>query len=568
MDTPDIEAAKDKLRTGAESLAKGRTADAEAAFQAALALAPGYAPANHNLGLIRLRRGDAALALPYLEDAARAMPSGTTFLALAECYEALGQPERAIEYYKPVLEQTDQTAETWTNYAQLLEGCGRKEEAAAAYRAALSRDPGNVTAAIKLSWMVWRTDHQQAIDLLEKCLSEAGENAASRIKVLGALILFKEWKARIDADRPPYHASSMNELFFSAAANLLADFQRACETVLEGAPTDHWARMNLGLAYFASEDRESAQQCFHAVGEATGNVMAKSVRFDAAFFDTLQSVSDADLLDGLPPVETARSVSFADNDILYMACNSTYFDAFAKPLLRSLADKGPESQVHVHLMDSAPDHTATVTDFCDSLAPLRIAVSVERPDLSKADIVTARAYFHAIRFIRFYHHLQIYGKTLWLMDVDGLFNLPPATFFSSARDCDVAMRVRPGRLEPWNQFNACLFGVAPTERGLTYLHAAAAYIAHFYRLGPMAWGIDQLAMYAAYIDLERRGAAPTVHFLDEKVLDYDYRDDGVLWCSSGVTKFAALNAKNAGTDPTASPYDRAFARYAGNDPRA
>ena len=87
MGEPDLEAAKTQLRIGAEALAGGRMADAERAFQDALSLSPGYAPANHNLGLIRLRRGDPSSALPYLEAAAQAMPSGTTFVALAECYD-------------------------------------------------------------------------------------------------------------------------------------------------------------------------------------------------------------------------------------------------------------------------------------------------------------------------------------------------------------------------------------------------------------------------------------------------------------------------------------------------
>ena len=562
MGDSETEAAKAKLRTGADALAQGRIADAEAAFQDALAILPGYAPANHNLGLIRLRRGDAQLALPYLEDAARGMPSGTTYIALAQCYDALGQPDKAVQYYKPALDQTEQNAETWTTFGQLLESTGRKTEAADAYHTALAKAPDNTTAALKLGWIVWRIEPRRAIELLERCLTAVGTNHANRIKVLGTLVLFKEWQARLDAGLPPYHATTMNELFFHSAGGMLTELLNACDSLLAQHPDDPWARMNRGLALFAQEKREDAQACFSAVGNATGNAMANSIRFDSAFFDALQNVSDAELLDNLPAVETARSASFPDDNILYMACNGAYFDAFAVPLLRSLAEKAPEAQVHIHLMDSAPDHTDAVNAFCEALAPLRVAISVERPDLSAADIMTARAYFHAIRFIRFYHHVQIYGKALWLMDVDGLFNLPPDAFFAQAGGFDVSMRVRPGRLEPWNQFNACLFGVAPTERGTAYLRLTAAYIAHFYRQGPLAWGIDQLAMYAAYVDMERRSLVPSVHFLDENVLDYEYRDNGILWCSSGTTKFTALNAENVDTDPQATPYDRAFARYA------
>jgi len=559
--TSDIDAAKSLLRSGAQALAEGRAADAETAFQTALQHAPGFAPANHNLGLIRLRRGDPASALPYLEDAAKAMPSGTTHVALAECYDALGRVEKAIDTYKPALEQSDQDSSVWSSYAQLLEGARRKSEAAEAYRVALEKDPRNIDAALKLGWIIWRETPESAIELLKQTLTAVEQDTTSRIKVQGTLVLFEEWFARIRDGKPPYHASSLDELFFTTAAARLDAMGRDCDTLLEAQPGAPWPSMTRGLVDFAQGDHESAQAHFAQVAAATGNPMAGSIRFDPTFFDEISATTDADLLNGLPPVETVRSATFLANDVLYMACNASYFDAFAVPLLRSLAATASGTQVHIHLMDSDPGHTATADAFCASLTELAIALSVERPDLSGADIMTARAYFHAIRFIRFYHHVQIYDKTLWLMDVDGLFNLPPDTFFDAARGSDVAMRVRPGRLEPWNQFNACLFGVAPTSNAEKYLHATAAYIAHFYRKGPLAWGIDQLAMYSAYVDCQRRGTAPSVYLLDEKVLDYEYQEDGVLWCSSGSTKFMALNAKDVESNPEATPYDRAFARY-------
>ncbi len=138
-------------------------------------------------------------------------------------------------------------------------------------------------------------------------------------------------------------------------------------------------------------------------------------------------------------------------------------------------------------------------------------------------------------------------------------------FFSGRGGADVAMRVRPGRLEPWNQFNACMVAVRPTENGLRYIHAVSAYIAHFYTTGELPWGIDQLPMYSAFHDLQRRDLAPTLHFLDETVLDYGYRDEGIVWCSSGSTKYTALNREQVENDPDATAFDRAFARYVSAD---
>ncbi len=319
--------------------------------------------------------------------------------------------------------------------------------------------------------------------------------------------------------------------------------------------------MTAGLATFSSGDTDNSQLKFAEVTAPSLRPMAQAIRFDTPFFDKLKKTTDEDLLSGLPIVETIREGVFKKDDVLYMACNSTYFDMFAKPLLLSLADQGPGNEVHIHLMDSPQSHTEQADRFCSDLKNVRTALSIERPEFSDDSLVSRRAYFHAIRFIRYYHHFKQYQRCLWLMDVDGLFNKSPETFFSESRGSDICLRARPGRLEPWNQFNACLVGTRPTGTATKYLHHVAAYIAHFYQDKQLPWGIDQLAMYASFVDLQRRGTAPGIGFLDDRILDYEYRDDSVLWCSSGVGKLTSPSGKSVEDDPNATPYDLAFTRY-------
>lgn len=323
--------------------------------------------------------------------------------------------------------------------------------------------------------------------------------------------------------------------------------------------------MTNGLAVFASGEVDQAQSIFSSVTDEVLRPMAQAIRFDSSFFDELEATVDEDLSLGLPVVETLKAATFSNSDILYMACNSTYFDMFAKPLLRSLANKSQKSEVHIHLMDSSPDHSDSALRFCSNLQNVYTALSVERPDFSGADLRSKRAYFHAIRFIRYYHHFKHYQRSLWLMDVDGLFNRSPDSLFSDFQDADVCLRARPGRLEPWNQFNACLVGSRPTSTTVKYLHRVAAYIAYFYREDQLPWGIDQLAMYASFLDLQKRGAAPKLGFLNETILDYEYREDSVLWCSSGVAKHTSSSGKTIDQDPYATDYDRAFSRFASHD---
>ena len=51
------------------------------------------------------------------------------------------------------------------------------------------------------------------------------------------------------------------------------------------------------------------------------------------------------------------------------------------------------------------------------------------------------------------------------MDVDALFWRDPRALYEALGADDVAMRIRPGRLEPWNQFNACIVGASAGSHG-------------------------------------------------------------------------------------------------------
>ncbi len=365
----------------------------------------------------------------------------------------------------------------------------------------------------------------------------------------------------MDKGLPPYHARSLDEQFFSTSIDTLTDLRDQASELAQRDNNDHWAWMMAGQAHFALRDVEAAQACFSSVYRTFDHPMCGAIRFDKPFFDEISKRTDEDLEKNLVSVETVKSVPFEQNDILYMSCNAHYFEAFAKLLLLSLNEVSQHSQVHIHLMDSPPDHVISAREFCARLKNVQTAVSVERPDFSGKDFDAKRSYFHAIRFIRFYSHLRSYGKTLWLMDVDGLFHHAPDRIFDGFSNADVAMRVRPGRLEPWNQFNACLVGVRPNAKGLKYIHDICAYLIHFYEADIFPWGIDQLAMYACFYNLQSNGIEPSIHLLDEKALDYEYIDDGILWCSSGTLKHTAPSQGDLESDPNATPFDKAFAHY-------
>jgi hypothetical protein len=251
-------------------------------------------------------------------------------------------------------------------------------------------------------------------------------------------------------------------------------------------------------------------------------------------------MTDADLTASLPPCLNVTPPAPDAAGVLYLACDPVYFTAFALPMLCSVAENSPHTPVHLHVMDAMPEQIAHILNFCKRLAPLRFALSTERPGLQGAPQKEARCYYHAVRFIRFYEHLKLYGCPLWLADVDAIVNRDLGELFALLNGRDAAMRIRPGRLEPWNQFNACVLGASQSDRSRDYHRQVAAYAAHFHQRNGLRWGIDQLAMYGVFADLQDRGGAPDLALLGEREVDYDYRHDGFIWCNSGGKKFQHL----------------------------
>ena len=166
---------------GNRAEAEGRSAEACAAYRAAVDAAPRYAPAHLNLGIGLEAAGDAggalqsyerALALdpadPYVnynlgkllctrEDPERAerllrralecKPGlAEANVVLANLYDARGDLRAAAAQLEAVLKQRPQYLGALLNYAAVLQKMGRWRDAESALRRALVADPGNIDA--------------------------------------------------------------------------------------------------------------------------------------------------------------------------------------------------------------------------------------------------------------------------------------------------------------------------------------------------------------------------------------------------------------------------------------
>jgi tetratricopeptide (TPR) repeat protein len=529
------------LQRGNQAFAQGALAEADLSFRRCLELSPNNPVVLHNLGAVAYRRGDIQQAEELLSRAraGKSVPP-ETFLLLGQIYQSTKREAQALQCYETLLEAIPNHYQAAMLLGDLRDRLGDKPGARDSYRIAFEAQSTDIAAGIKYAKAVWPKEPAKTVTILEGLLGIAGTNLRIRCAVLEALILHKEWWERIKRGLAPYHATRVDELFYTHALPYVEDYAATCAALAEANPADAGAKIALGVAKFCLRDRAGAEEMFTAAPERTAGHILETVRFAPQFYTELAAFSDDDLLRGMPPIEDLTPKVPEPAGVLYLGCNFSYFRAFTLPMLCSLREHSPATPVHIHIMDASEAEAAFAVAFCEKLRPLRFAVSVERPNLQNAPVMEGRCYYHAVRLVRYYRHLIEYGCPLWLMDVDAVVNADLHPLFAQLGNSDAAMRVRPGRMEPWNQFNASIVGANTTEASLAYFRLVAAYLAYFFQRKQLRWGIDQLAMYGVFADLEARGKAPKLALLGEREIDYDYRPDAFVWCNSGVGKFRHL----------------------------
>lgn len=545
-----------------------RTGDNDAAiswFQLCADQAPEHPLAALNLGILLTNKKKYAEAISYLERAVKLTPNLNSVTALANALLRAGKTDDAVRYFKDIIRSVPGHVPTLLQLGEIGDQNGDRKGAREYYRQATEADNTDLNAAIKYAIASWADDPAETVAVLDRHLARPELESEGRAKILLGLIIYKEFHERIKRGLMPYHATDLKELFFNYTKSEFAELRKLCLEEANKNPSSASAQIKKFMALFCSGDRVGAQQTLASFRDVMAGQVWDAVNFDPAFYQMLEQFTDADLVKGLPSVQDIITAEFSDRPVAYLSCNYMYFENFAAPMLRSLADIAPGEQAHVHIMDATEEQLAAATSFCKSLSSIAIALSVEQPGVDKKGIMVARSYYHAIRFIRYYQHLVHYKRTLWLMDVDALFNRDPNAMYEVLGEKDAAMRIRAGRLEPWNQFNACIVAGTPSAPSLAYFRLIAAYIAHFYQKQGLRWGIDQLAMYGVFEYMRDEGRAPDLAFLDDKAIDYDYLENGIIWCNSGRNKFLHLQRNPDGSiavdDPDRAAYIKLFDKY-------
>jgi tetratricopeptide (TPR) repeat protein len=541
-------------------------AETEAKLRQCLTRDPHHILALLNLGVLLTNKGQLPEAQQLLLRAAQIHPSADTIHALASLYEKAGHFDEAAKHLRVFLAGNPNDVGTLKRLAVLSDRMSDDFAKNEYYRRAWEAAPADIDAGVGYVDSSFDDNPAIAGEVMEKLLAAHAHDNGALTAIYARLLYFNEFYERIKRGLMPYHATALDELFFKYSS---AHFENFRELQVKRAETEPLtANMLLGrlTTLFCSRDRAGAQRCLDALAPAIQNNPWEVVTFDPAFYANLETQSDDDLFGTLAPIVPVLSPAFTGEHVTYLACNHAYFERFATMLMRSFAATTPGGQLHMHIMDATEAQIADAAAFCRSIDTVTIALSVENPGVDALGLVAARSYYHAVRFIRFYQHVKQYGRTLWMMDVDALFNRDARELYQVLGDKDCAFRIRAGRLEPWNQFSAAVIGATGRPRSVGYFRLVAAYIAHFQKQDKLRWGIDQLAMYGAFEYLNDFGRAPSVSFLNDRIMDQTYLPEGIVWFTAGKKKFT----RPAGGSDTLTEAERRqlkywqlFDRYAG-----
>jgi thioredoxin-like negative regulator of GroEL len=275
---------------GFDALQANRLGDAEAAFQAALAINAQDADALGGLGLVRQRQGKDAEARDLLERAIAAAPdkaaqwqsalNGATVateLASAKALARSGQYAQAAEQLRAVIAKGGDTTGAQAMLADMQARSGDLSGAETSYRAVLARQPDNAVALIGLAGVLTKRGREaEAQTLLAKAEATGHGQSAGQARA-------QQLRQQAEQTTDP-----------QAAIGLL-------RAAMAAAPSDPWVRLDLARA-LAKQGQAAEGQALMAALTETARPSPDALHAAALFaMETHQPDEAVALAERIPP---------------------------------------------------------------------------------------------------------------------------------------------------------------------------------------------------------------------------------------------------------------------------
>lgn len=390
---------------------------------------------------------------------------------------------------------------------------------------------------------------EEAIAALEKYVSETPLDPGSLANLRYRIMLYRAPLVRRMRGLADYGVS-WADTYRWPDSDSLGHLKAALDAQVAAGAKGAATKLLLAYAAAAEGDWDSANAHLAGVRSGTERTPADFTAFGKAFHSNLDAVTDADIFAGLAPVQRILAPPPQTGETLFVSSDPKYFVKFTIPFLRRLDAMAAPADVHVHLLDGPESEWASAREALGAFSNTRVTLTAEASGVAAQGAVSARTYYHAVRYLRLFEELQRCRSPMWILDVDIHVQRDPRPLFTSLAHADVAMRTHPCAFESVMKIAASCIGVAPTPLGIAYARRVAAYITHWRKLGTWGWGIDQVALFSSYAHMDTMGTAPETLFLDDTAITGPTGNSGILKHDHGVDKY--VNADTfKGTDPSA-----------------
>lgn len=241
---------------GATLLESGRPADAAAAFQRAVDLAPDYAPARSGLGSALRLQGRSEEAIDQLRRAIDLSPDfDDARTNLANAFADRGQWTEAIARYQEVVTRRPDSVDVQTNLGIALARSNRPEEAARHFRASVALAPDTAKPHVNLGQILLTLGNVgEAVDELSRAVEIDPADAPAHYELGHAYLAGQRFTEAIEQFRltvalSPSSVEARNNLGVAlGSAGRVGEAIEAFRSALQLDPQSRDAQANLQAA--------------------------------------------------------------------------------------------------------------------------------------------------------------------------------------------------------------------------------------------------------------------------------------------------------------------------------
>lgn len=268
----DLEAAERLFLQALASHQQGELAQAEAAYEQALELAPGRPSVMNNLAAVYLERGRVIDARRLCESLLQQHPQdGGALVNLGNCLLRQGSPEEALACYDRAIAADPGEADACYNRGHALRSLKRDEEALASYERAIELRPGHDGAHFSRAGILMRLGRmQEALASYDRVLeirpgnADVLNNRALVLQALGRRDALIENYARLLEVAPDYPYIRGYHLHAQLDCCEWRDYETSVARVVEGVRAGERADSPfhfLAVSESAADQLRCAQIC-------------------------------------------------------------------------------------------------------------------------------------------------------------------------------------------------------------------------------------------------------------------------------------------------------------------